>query len=90
MNVEIVKLSSKGQLVLPLAIRKRFGIGKGERLMIVEEGGTIVVRPLKQMKENIEEEIYLMSRAAKGWIQVEKGKAKTMLKDEFLKELSAW
>ncbi|MEM3555598.1 MAG: AbrB/MazE/SpoVT family DNA-binding domain-containing protein [Candidatus Micrarchaeia archaeon] len=90
MNIEIVKLSSKGQLVLPLAIRKHFRVGKGERLMIVEEGGTILLKPLKQMKRDIEEEIYLLSRAAKGWAQVEKGKAKTMLKDEFLRELSAW
>jgi AbrB family looped-hinge helix DNA binding protein len=90
MNMEIVKLSSRGQLVLPLSIRKRFGIGKGEKLVLVEKDGTVVLRPLKQIKADLEDELYLMLKAEKGWERIEKGNVKKMSRKEFLKELSAW
>jgi len=90
MDVELVKVSSRGQFVLPLSIRKRFGIGKGEKLMLIEKDGVITLKPVKQLKKDIEEEIYLMLRAEKGWNLIGKGKAKKMAKNEFLKELSAW
>ena len=90
MDVEIVRISSRGQFVLPLSMRKRNRIGKGEKLMLVDSNGTIVVRAVKQMKENVEDEIYMMHRAAKGWAEIGKGKAKRLGKAEFLKELSTW
>lgn len=90
MDVELVKVSSRGQFVLPLSIRKRFGIGKGEKLMLIEKDGVITLKPVKQLKKDIEEEIYLMLRAEKGWSLIREGKAKKMAKNEFLKELSAW
>jgi len=90
MDVEIVKLSSKGQFVLPLSIRKRFKIGKGEKLLLVEEKGTVILRPVKQISENIEDDIYMMHRAARAWQEIEKGHSKQMSKAAFLKELSTW
>jgi AbrB family looped-hinge helix DNA binding protein len=90
MDVELVKVSSRGQFVLPLSIRKRFGISKGEKLMLIEKDGAITLKPVKQLKKDIEEEIYLMLRAEKGWNLIREGKAKKMAKNDFLKELSAW
>ena len=46
----IVSLSSKGQLVLPAAIRARLGLGAGSRLAVVEEPDGIrlqVERPVE-------------------------------------------
>ncbi|MFH0817458.1 MAG: AbrB/MazE/SpoVT family DNA-binding domain-containing protein [Candidatus Micrarchaeota archaeon] len=90
MDIEIVKLSSKGQFVLPLSFRKRFRIQTGEKMVLVEKNGMIVLRPVSQMKRDIEDEIYLMQRAAAAWREIEKGKTKRMPKEKFLKELDAW
>lgn len=90
MDVEVVRVSSKGQVVLPLSMRKHFRMRKGEKLMAVEDRGLIVLRPIKQMTRDVDEEIYMMGRAAKGWAEIKKGKAHTMSKAEFLKELSTW
>ncbi len=51
MQVEdIVKLSSKGQIVIPLRVRKQFGLEPGERLLLaVSEGGEILLRRLQHM-----------------------------------------
>ncbi|VVC71971.1 Antidote-toxin recognition MazE, bacterial antitoxin [uncultured archaeon] len=90
MNIEIVKMSSKGQFVMPAAMRKKFGMGRGERLVLVEREGTIIVRPVSRMSEDIESELCLMDLAGKGWAEIEAGKAKKLGKTAFLKELSKW
>ncbi|HIH19369.1 TPA: AbrB/MazE/SpoVT family DNA-binding domain-containing protein [Candidatus Micrarchaeota archaeon] len=90
MDVEIVRVSSRGQFVLPLSMRKRNHIAEGEKLMVIDDGRTIVVRPVKSMKDDIQDEIWLMHKAAEGWKDIEDGKFKRMGKAEFLKELSGW
>lgn len=39
------KISSKGQLVLPKAVRDAFGLGPGSEVEIESVGDTIVLRP---------------------------------------------
>lgn len=89
MDVEVVRMSSKGQFVMPLSMRRRLKMRKGEKLMLVENKGTIVVRPVKEL-ENLNEELYLMRLASKGWEQLKKGKVKKRSKEKFLQELSSW
>ncbi len=36
--VEVAKVTSKGQVTLPVSIRKKLGLGKGSRLLFLEEG----------------------------------------------------
>ena len=90
MDIELVKISSRGQFVLPLSMRKKNKIEEGEKLMIIDEDGTIVIKPLKKMNEDIEDEIYMMKRAARGWKEIREGKSRKMKKADFLKELSSW
>lgn len=44
----IVRLSGKGQLVIPSEIRKRYNLRKGDRFLVREEAGEIVLRPLER------------------------------------------
>ena len=39
-------VTSKGQLVVPSAIRRRFGIKPGTRINFVEEGDRIIFQPV--------------------------------------------
>ena len=39
--METITLSSKGQMVIPARIRRKFGLTKGTKLIIVEEEGHI-------------------------------------------------
>jgi bifunctional DNA-binding transcriptional regulator/antitoxin component of YhaV-PrlF toxin-antitoxin module len=90
MDVEIVKMSSKGQFVLPLSLRRRFKVGKGEKIMLVESKGTVVMRPLKDMGADVEDELYMMQRAALAWDDIEKGNFRRMPRGRFLAELETW
>ncbi|MDP2872574.1 MAG: AbrB/MazE/SpoVT family DNA-binding domain-containing protein, partial [Bacillota bacterium] len=46
--VTIVKLSAKGQLVIPSEIREKYDLRKGDRFQVREEAGAIVLQPLER------------------------------------------
>lgn len=39
-----VTVTRKGQITIPIELRRRFGIEEGSKVEVVEEGGRIVVR----------------------------------------------
>lgn len=41
-----VTLSEKGQVCIPAAVRERYGLKKGDRLIVEEAEGAIVLRPV--------------------------------------------
>ena len=44
--VETTRLSSKGQVVLPLAIRRRLHLAIGEKFAVLGEGDTVILKKL--------------------------------------------
>ncbi len=43
--METITISAKGQIVIPARIRKKFGLKKGEKLVIMEDDGCIKMLP---------------------------------------------
>jgi len=46
LEASTTKVSSKGQVVIPLSVRKRAGIREGERLLAIALGDTIVLKKI--------------------------------------------
>ena len=46
-KIEITRLSSKGQVVLPLNIRENLHLEEGERFVVVASGDTVVLKRLE-------------------------------------------
>ncbi|CAI1494048.1 MULTISPECIES: AbrB/MazE/SpoVT family DNA-binding domain-containing protein [Thermococcus] len=46
MGVEVVKVSTKGQVVIPKEIRDALGIRNGDYLVVIEKNGYIVMKKL--------------------------------------------
>jgi len=44
--VQKVTISEKGQISIPVSLRRRYGLKKGDRLAVEEADGAIVLRPL--------------------------------------------
>lgn len=51
MEEEVLKVSSKGQVVLPSEVRRTLGISKGQRLVVTVEGGVILMKPVRRLSE---------------------------------------
>ncbi len=63
---DVTALSSKGQVVLPKAIRDALALSPGSRLMVFSDGDNILLKPIKQ--PDISEFNMLMDKANK-WAQ---------------------
>lgn len=42
-HMDLAKVTSKGQVTIPIEIRKKLGIKNGDKILFVEEGGRIYV-----------------------------------------------
>jgi AbrB family looped-hinge helix DNA binding protein len=49
--IELTRLSQKGQVVIPNAIRKQLGLREGTRFLVVGIGHSIVLRKLEMSEE---------------------------------------
>ena len=45
MDIETVIVSTKGQVIIPARLRKKYGLIKGKKLVLMEEGGCIKMVP---------------------------------------------
>lgn len=55
MEVAITKMSSKGQVVIPASMRSN--LPEGERLLIIRDGGRIILKPLSEIEPAVQEDI---------------------------------
>ncbi len=84
-NIDITKMSSKGQIVIPVEMRKDFH--EGERFVIIQAGKQLILKQVEYFDENIEEDLEFARRTEEAWKRYDKGEFISMPADEFLKEL---
>jgi AbrB family looped-hinge helix DNA binding protein len=46
---DIIKVSSKGQVVIPREVRKKLGVKGGEKLLVLTRNGDILLRKTKEV-----------------------------------------
>jgi antitoxin PrlF len=46
---DVIKVSSKGQIVIPREIRKKLGIKGGEKLLVLTKDGDILLRKTREL-----------------------------------------
>ena len=83
--MEITKLSTKGQIVIPENLRE--GLVVGTSFTVTKKGDIIV---LKKVEGLTEEEMEEMEELNEIWKEIDSGKGLTKSKEEFLKEMNAW
>lgn len=49
MEVDVTTVTSRGQVVIPQGIREREGITEGERFLVVDMDGTILLKRVKNL-----------------------------------------
>ena len=85
MEFAIAKVSTKGQIVIPSRLRK--GIIDGDEFLIVRDEGRIVMKNMKDLANDLKEDMAFATRVEKAWQDYDKGKFVRKTKDDFLKEL---
>lgn len=87
MEIELTKVSSKGQVVIPQKVRERLKIKEGETLAVSAENDLVV---LKKVSNPLEEDLETIEEIKEAWKEIESGKYKRLTSEEFLKEIKKW
>ncbi len=53
MGIDIVKVTSRGQIVIPKSIRDDLGIKKGEKFLAYDTDSTIILKMLKGLEKGL-------------------------------------
>ncbi|MBI4983333.1 AbrB/MazE/SpoVT family DNA-binding domain-containing protein [Candidatus Woesearchaeota archaeon] len=88
MNIAITTMSSKGQVVIPADMRK--DINEGEKIIVIKNGGQIIMKKASEMDKNLREDLIFAKRTEEALKRYEKGEFIRMDFDEFMKEVKKW
>lgn len=84
-ELDITKMSSKGQIVIPLEMRREFS--EGEKFVVIKAGKQLILKTVADFDKNIEEDLEFARRTEEAWKSYERGEFKSMPVDDFLKAL---
>ncbi len=87
-DINITRMSSKGQIVIPIEMRGDFK--EGEKLVILKNKNQIILKKVKDFDKNIEEDLEFARRTEEAWKRIENGKGIEMDFDDFIKEMKKW
>ena len=87
-NIAITKLSSKGQIVIPLEMRGDFSVG--EKLVVIKNREQLILKKASDLDKNFEEDLAFARRTEEALKRYEKGLYTEMNAREFTDELEKW
>jgi len=88
MDIGIIRMSSKGQIVIPSYMRS--GLIEGEQLLLIRDGDRFILKPLDQLEPAIREDISFAEKTERAFLEFEKGKFTVKKSADFLDDLESW
>ncbi len=88
MDIAITKMSSKGQVVIPVEMRK--GFREGDKLLIIQNDDQLIMKKASKLDKELKEDIEFAKRTEEAWKRIEEGKGIKMDFDDFIEEMKKW
>ena len=87
-NISITKMSSKGQVVIPVDMRDN--IKEGDSLVVIKNGDQIILKKASNMDKQLKEDLEFARRTEEAYKRIEAGQGIRMDFDEFIEEMKKW
>lgn len=87
-NINLTRISSKGQIVIPIDMRNDFK--EGEELLIVKDEDRIILKKSSKISEQMREDLEFAKRTDEALKRIESGSGTKMNFDDFLNEMKKW
>ena len=87
-GINITKISSKGQVVIPINMRK--DLKEGEELVIIRNGNQIILKKVKDFSENLKEDLEFAKRTEEAYKRIEKGEFISVDSENLFEEMDKW
>jgi len=88
MDFAFTKMSSKGQVVIPAAMRRN--LAAGEKLVIIRDEDRLIMKKASALEEDLKDDLEFARRTEEAYRRWEEGKFIHMDGDSFDKELETW
>jgi AbrB family looped-hinge helix DNA binding protein len=88
MEISIIRMSSKGQIVIPSSMRK--GLSQGEELLIIRDGERYILKPLHALEPSLKEDILFAEKTERAFEEYQKGVFTRKPGRAFIDELASW
>ena len=87
-NMEIARVSSKGQLVIPQDIRQKMKIKEGSLIAVASYGDMVLLKKVKNFIND--EDMQSLKLVEEAWEDIEKGRYKTTSLSHFMRQAREW
>ncbi len=88
MNIAMTRMSSRGQVVIPLEMRE--DIQEGEKLLLIKNETQIIMKKATTTDKIFEEDVEFARRTEEAMRRIEGGKGIKRDFDEFIEEMKKW
>ncbi len=92
MEIEISKMTERGQVTIPEEFRRELNLKAGEKIVFFKEDGRLFLEAMSRVKnlEKLKEDLEFARRTEEAWRAYERGEFVSQDADEFLRELERW
>jgi AbrB family looped-hinge helix DNA binding protein len=87
-EIDITRISSKGQIVIPFEMRKH--LKEGDKLLIIKNGEQLILKKASEIDKNFSEDLEFAKRTEEAYKRHEKGDFVKMNFDKFIEEMKKW
>lgn len=87
-SINVTKLSSKGQIVIPSEMRA--GLKEGEEFLVIRDEDRIILKKAGSISKQMKEDLEFAKRTEEAWKSYERGEFKEMNFDDFIAEMKKW
>ena len=87
-EIETATISSKGQIVIPVNMRK--GIKEGDRFLIIKDKSSFLLKKADDLDEKFKEDLEFAKRTEEAWQRHDHGEFTRMDFEDFIKEMKKW
>ncbi len=87
-NIDVTKISSKGQVVIPKDMRA--GLSAGDKLVIIRNKDQIILKKMEAFSKNLDEDLEFAKRTEEAYKRIEAGEGVKMDFDDFIEEMKKW
>lgn len=84
-NMDLIKMSSKGQIVIPSNMRK--DLCRGEEFIIIKDDERFVLKMTRKLTEKMREDLDFAQRTEEAFEEIEQGKFTEYSVEEFFNKI---
>jgi len=87
-NIDIIKISSKGQIVIPSKMREN--LKEGDELVIIKDDERIILKKVEKLTEKMKEDLEFAKRTEEAYKRIEAGDFISVDLENLSEEMDKW